>query len=577
MHEWLPAPPLRPFGGIFTPSPDQTLLLQAALAPEPVATPAYERWRRHTELTDLDVASQRVLPLLVRRLADPSATAQRDGPGDPMLDRCRNVARFTWLKSRVLMTEAASALAVLAEAGVPAMLLKGAAVIHHDGGHVAWRPMDDVDVAVPTGRAAAALDALVSAGYTTGMPTLTDSELGAWLRAHHGLPLTGPRGAELDLHWHVLAGSSHPQADDEFWARAVPATLAGVDCLATGREDTLVNVIAHAIWSAGQPGLRWATDVAALVGPATGARTADGDPGPGIDWDLVVETARRHRIAVAVADALDLLRTTIGLEVADGVVAQLRRAPVAERIEQWPRRDTAGRYRLPSTPETLVGAYQTHLRTTLSPGTTPRRRDLVDFLRHWWGVDGPPVASPAGWAGRVAAHGAFVALGRPWRLRQALLGPSRGRRGLPVAFGQCLSFRLGGDGQGALGPGWSCPEPHGTWSVGAGPVVELRLPGRPSGPLDVQVRLAVFVTALRPRLAVDVVANGAHRARWTFDNPGPMEHVSQFDVPTGVVDRSGLLRLQFIVDRPLTPDAARYGADNRTLGIALASLSIAAG
>jgi hypothetical protein len=560
---------------VLAPTDDQRLLLQAALASGEVSSRAFEAWSRRTELDSLDVASQRVLPLLVRRFDEDPDSRMPSNHGDLLLDRCRKVARFTWLKSRVLMAEASAALRALADADVPAMVLKGAAVVHHDGGQVAWRPMDDVDVAVPTARADDALAALAGAGYDSGMPAMTAAELESWKRAHHGLPVIGPRGAEIDLHWHVLAGSSHRRADEEFWSRAVPAAVADVPCLATSREDTLVNVIAHALWSAGQPGLRWATDVTALVRSAPGAESPSGTA---LRWDQVVETARRHRIGIAVADALDLLRSIVGLEFPPDALRRLRRASVTEQVELWPRRDRTGAYRLPTAGETLVGAYQSHLRATVPPGQGARPRDVVGFLHGWWGADGPPeragVESIARVTARVAAHGAFVAFGRPERLRHQLVPSRPAGGGLPVALGEELSFCLGGDGQPALGSGWSCPEPHGTWSVAAEPVVTVQLTDPPTGPLRCHFELGVFVTALRPRLTVDLIVDGVHRNRSTFDSPGPVEGTIDVDLPAGRVDASGQLRLRFVLHRPLTPDAARYGADNRTLGIALKTLRI---
>jgi hypothetical protein len=110
--------------------------------------------------------------------------------------------------------------------------------------------------------------------------------------------------------------------------------------------------------------------------------------------------------------------------------------------------------------------------------------------------------------------------------------------------------------------------------VAAEPVVTVQLTDPPTGPLHCHLDLGVFVTALRPRLTVDLIVDGVHRNRSTFDSPGPVEGTIDVDLPAGRVDASGQLRLRFVLHRPLTPDAARYGADNRTLGIALKTLRI---
>ena len=50
-------------------------------------------------------------------------------------------------------------------------------------------------------------------------------------------------GAQLDLHWHVLHSSLHPDADAGFWAAARPAELRDVACSVICREDALLQAV----------------------------------------------------------------------------------------------------------------------------------------------------------------------------------------------------------------------------------------------------------------------------------------------------------------------------------------------
>src|SRR5262249_34349650 len=101
---------------------EHDLLLRATLGPEPEARDAYARWREQADLATLDRASQRVLSLLAERL---------DGQDDAIAAKVRRIARFTWLRTQVLLQRTTPAVRALTESGIPVMLNKGAAVLAH--------------------------------------------------------------------------------------------------------------------------------------------------------------------------------------------------------------------------------------------------------------------------------------------------------------------------------------------------------------------------------------------------------------------------------------------------------------
>ena len=263
---------------------EETLLLRAALVPGPAGDEAYRAWRETADVQTLDHAEFRVLPLLGRHL---------DGdPDDPLAAQIRNILRFAWLRSQLLIQRAGGRVGVLEEAGIPVMLSKGAAVLQHTGWEVQLRPMDDLDVIVPRERAEEAARALLAADmHQASLPP--DPAQTVIYDQVHALDFRDTAGAVLDLHWHVLHGSLHRGADAEFWERSQPATLGATPVRVLSREDTLLQVVAHGAELNAQHLLRWAADAALLL-----------RDGPPVDWDLVGRTAHRHRIAGPVAAAL---------------------------------------------------------------------------------------------------------------------------------------------------------------------------------------------------------------------------------------------------------------------------------
>jgi hypothetical protein len=548
--------PRRHRDGHFTVAPRHQLLLRAALGDDERSLAAYRTWSDGIDVRRIDLASQRFLPRLLSNLLRLGAATD-----DPLLEQFRKVTRFTWLKTQFLIAQSEPLVAALGQAGIPAMVLKGAAVVHHTGGDVALRPMDDIDLAVPFGSLHAALGVAADVGFPPDGPALSHRELSAMAEGFHALGTRNGAGALVDLHWHVLPGSLHPDADVEFWQAAEPAHLGQVLCCASSREDTIVHAVAHAARPEADPTLRWAADVAALVRSA---------PTAGIDWDRVVRQARRHRIALQTAQALDVVRRLADLPVPAPVTDALGRSrvPLAERIEAHPRRRSDGRPRLPHQGEQLADAYQGYVRRKVPPGRRPAPLEPVRFLGEWWDLPS---------ARQVPAHAGFVALGRPWHRSPHLSAHLDGASPAPappVRLGQTTTFTIGGDGGPYLGAGWSFPEEHGTWTRSREAAVRMALSEPFPTQLALEFVLVPFLAPGRRRLTVDVVVQRHLVARWSFIGASWQPEERRVEVPAPVLSGADHLDLRLVIHRPATPESLGVDTGNRPLGLSLHSLRL---
>ena len=384
----------------------ERLMLVAAIGEPAAAEAAYERWRAEVDLTELGGAAIRVLPLLADR-----ARATDD---HTVTRQVAKVVRFSWLKSQLLVTRILPSLVALQEAGIPVMLTKGAAVVQHTHGRLHLRPMNDLDVAVPRGRAGRAARLLLDRGLRAAdLPARPRGA--AILDQVHAVAFTDPETqAELDLHWQVIHGSLHRSASKEFWARARDGELRGMPVKVLAPEDTLVQVIAHGErWNLDRP-LVWATDAALLLRDR-----------PETDWELVADVAARHRVAGVVAEGLAGLR-----DLAPGLVPQQLPGPLrGPRIGGRPRPGSGRTH------------WQEFVRRTVAPGRRPgapaalayareafafeRVSELPALVRWWAGRRRRRLAHPVGTLGPEALRPddeiGFTALGN---------GAAPGRPGL---------------------------------------------------------------------------------------------------------------------------------------------------
>ena len=495
--------------------PRHDLLVRAAIAPRPQARAAYERWRGGIDLDVLDEASVRLLPHLARRIEGEA--------DDDLADQVRKVARFTWLRSQMMVSSTLPALRALGECGVPAMLVKGAAVVHHAGMAVTVRPMDDLDIAVPPDRLLDATHALVGAGFHGELVTLTGNHPEAIVSSLHAMPFYDARGVCVDLHWHLLHERLHPGADEDFWSNAEPATLRDVPCLVSSREDTLLHVIVHgATWDR-RASLQWATDAALLTSTGT------------VDWQRLVQSARRHRVAHLLADGLSYLRELGAGDIPDVAITELRAV---------------------------------------------RRARTGQLIKHATRLPGRP-----GRAARDLRRAAMrhLAPGRPFGPRFALAETLSAHRALqmpaqpevpPVELGEIVTGLLRPDGTGCphLVAGWEYPEPHGTWSGASRARIVLPLSRPLSGPLLLETELIGFVTPAHPRLQVVLSVDDRKIVAWPFH--WNMPHAERCTAWIPPADNRRVIDLTLDIRDPCSGPVARYNGDSRLLGVGLRWLRV---
>jgi hypothetical protein len=199
-------------------------------------------------------------------------------------------------------------LEALADAKVPAMPLKGAALFESDYPDPALREMLDLDILVPSERLDAANTALAAIGYRPLSSPRSERETRAWMRVnhHHDPALVDDHQiAAVELHHHIAMAEERKHFDIAGkWERARP-TAGPPPHLLPSREDLLLHVCLHFTRSrlggsyrhGGSGGaLAQLSDIAWIIG-APGARRP-------LDWDALITAARLYRIDARVFLAL---------------------------------------------------------------------------------------------------------------------------------------------------------------------------------------------------------------------------------------------------------------------------------
>jgi hypothetical protein len=132
----------------------------------------------------------------------------------------------------------------MAQAGVPFLVLKGAALAHLVYGDPRLRPMRDVDLLIRKRDADRALDVLMRCGFKPGGTAVParHHHLQAMARMLEGATVT------IELHHELMAPTPfvEPRDYDDVIRRSQPFDWGGMSCRTLGCEDMLWHVYAHA-------------------------------------------------------------------------------------------------------------------------------------------------------------------------------------------------------------------------------------------------------------------------------------------------------------------------------------------
>ena len=360
----------------------------AALHHDDVGAAAWSRVRRTFDVLGLPDGHERLVPLLYETVA-------RTTPSDPLLPELGRGRLLRLTDRRRLLSAVVPVIEALADEGIEAMVLKGAALadVYESPAH---RPMVDVDVLVRPRDLPRVVDILTRRGLRADDDVLQPVKV-ACRHSVAFVPMGGGIGT-IDLHWMASPQLAPPGvaraqwrrpwylelSDDEFWTRARPIEFEGVAVMAPSMTDLLLLSVLHGARFGIADDTRWAVDAVTILRRRGGA----------VDWDLFVEQATRRHVGSVTAAALDYLseRLLVGADsgsVPGDAATRLRasrvsvRERVVDRLSEHESSMRPGRARL------AVDIGIRHAAFTAGEPLVPTVRSFPWFVALWTGVQRP--------------------------------------------------------------------------------------------------------------------------------------------------------------------------------------------
>ncbi len=315
----------------FWPSPQQELLLTAALSDGEAAISAWQGWNSRETIETTDRGSSRLMPLVYLNLT-------RLGLDNQSMASLKQIYIRTRLINRLRLTHLAWLLKLFESEEIPTLLLKGVALalqVYRDPG---LRPMADLDLAVPHEHAQRAMDTLRNNGFSSD-PCLPGGRIDPEYFA--AVQFRDARGIELDLHFspfHDYAPFFRNRLAwttvAPFWAAATPLRVGESKTLTLSATDHLLHTLEHGAVANAVPPIRWVADATWLL---------RGDSP--IAWDRFIAQAATLHLSLVTSRTLAYLRDRHGAEMPTTVLKTLgRRLSALEVLEYSSRRDRLPRW-----------------------------------------------------------------------------------------------------------------------------------------------------------------------------------------------------------------------------------------
>lgn len=196
----------------------------------------------------------------------------------------------------------------LARAGVPALLLKGAALRLTAYQDPAERAFGDLDILVSKPSVDAAVAALVDNGYEPE----SERRISLYLEHHHHLILSKPQGFVVEVHWALDAPISPFALDPSAFLRDARTLTTPHGLTLVPSPEHMVLHMAHQNLEDGFSHLRRLVDVDRVVTSAAG-----------FDWARLASESKRMRVQGVVALSIRLAELLLATEVPVGFLDDL--------------------------------------------------------------------------------------------------------------------------------------------------------------------------------------------------------------------------------------------------------------
>ncbi len=299
---------------VILPTPAQTSLLRACLCQGEAGRKAGETWLEQHHKLQHDHQEDFIkglLPLLFDAL-------RRNGVvvDETFLTVLRTASVREELRTKAYRRVCRDVLAAFSSAGIPAVVLKGAALADTVYTDPLLRHCHDIDLLLGESDPSRAVSLLSSLGFTPPREEIDPAWQDIQLAHHSGLPLV--------LHRHFFRIPLYNAVMPDLWVRSQTQIIAEVPARILSPTDQLLHVCGHATSCASRESLRWVCDARFLI-----------ERHPQLDWTELFDCAVRSHLALPLSVTLSYIAEKLQAPIPATFLDQLHAtASQADTVER---------------------------------------------------------------------------------------------------------------------------------------------------------------------------------------------------------------------------------------------------
>ena len=238
----------------------------------------------------------------------------KDAP-EEVIAKLRKLYYGNAARNMLLYDELSKVLKAFKDVGIDVIVLKGAFLAEAVYKNIGLRPMGDVDILVrreDLRRAKKKMSELEYAFIYDNYPEAFNEQFGCELEYFKKVNKINLKGLQLELHWDFMPMQKCIEIEiGRIWRNAQAASLANIDVLAMRHEDLLLYLYVH-LKKHRFVGLRWFCDITEIVKCYK------------LNWEYIIESAKRYRISMLVYYVLYLGRELVDCPIPADVLDKLR-------------------------------------------------------------------------------------------------------------------------------------------------------------------------------------------------------------------------------------------------------------
>ena len=215
--------------------------------------------------------SQRLLPLLYQNLI-------AFGVEEPIIAKYKGVYRRTWVDNQIAFQNLVPVFQSFQDADIATIILKGGAMIAGYYQNPGLRPIDEIELLIPTNRAPDAVSKLNALGWRCENGGSIESNHDRYFSSKTAHRFSTQEGGNVKIHWRFSLVKGKGFIDADYWQHARETHITGEEVYIYHPTEQLMEVCIDGAWGRSEPKIQLLADAAVIVQQASSE----------IEWDRII-------------------------------------------------------------------------------------------------------------------------------------------------------------------------------------------------------------------------------------------------------------------------------------------------